>query len=215
MQIMVCERCGNEVQQNTSICSACGTVQAKASNASQPNTTYGAYTEPSWYEQEFAPQSPLYGPRPGANVSQQPSYVPPQQNFGYASAYHGTAYTRSTHTINTPFAQEITFSNKNDSALIAEIILSLFGLFGIGWLMAGETAIGIILLLGSIFIYWPFVILGTIFTFGLGLICLGPFAIGIIILNTLLLNKVLNRRATKFVMMQHQHHSQRRTTPQQ
>jgi len=101
-----------------------------------------------------------------------------------------------------PFTQGMTFSNKNDSALIAEIILSLFGLFGIGWLMAGETAIGVLLLLGSVLIYWPFVILGTIFTLGLGLICLGPFAIGVIILNTLLLNRALNRRATRFFMMQ-------------
>ena len=196
---MVCERCGNEITQNTSICPVCGTVQARASRASRPNTAYGAYTEPSWYEQEFAPQSPLYGPRSGANVSQQSHSIPPQRNFGYA------------HSMPAPFAQEITFSNKNDSALIAEIILSLFGLFGVGWLMAGETAIGVILLLGSVLIYWPFVILGTIFTLGLGLICLGPLAIAVIIFNTLLLNRALNRKATKFIMMRH--HQQRHMPP--
>jgi len=88
------------------------------------------------------------------------------------------------------------FTNKNNSALIAEIIFSLIGLFGIGWIIAGETVIGVILLLCSIFIYWPIMILGTIFTFGYGLICLGPISIAGIIINTLALNAVLNRKAS-------------------
>lgn len=94
-----------------------------------------------------------------------------------------------------------TFSNKNDGALVAEIILSLFGLFGIGWLMAGETTVGVILLICSVIIYWPIMILGTIFTFGIGLLCLGPIAIAAIIVNIILLNNVLNRKAAKFVVM--------------
>ena len=91
-------------------------------------------------------------------------------------------------------------STKNNNALVVEIILSLFGLFGVGWLMAGETTIGTVLLVCSIFLYWPLLILGTIFTFGLGLICLGPLAIGAIILNILLLNKVLEQKSTQYVI---------------
>ena len=66
--------------------------------------------------------------------------------------------------------------------------------------MAGETIIGTTLLICSIFIYWPLIILGTIFTLGLGLICLGPLAIGAIILNILLLNKILDRQSTQYVI---------------
>jgi len=94
----------------------------------------------------------------------------------------------------------IRVSTKNNNALVVEIILSLFGLFGVGWLMARENAIGATLLVGSIFIYWPIVILGTIFTLGFGWICLGPFAIGAIILNILLLNKVLDRQSTQYII---------------
>jgi hypothetical protein len=99
-----------------------------------------------------------------------------------------------------PRMRGTTFSNKNDGALVAEIILSLFGLFGIGWLMAGETTVGLILLICSIIIYWPVMILGTIFTFGFGLLCLGPLAIAAIIVNIILLNNVLNRKAAKFIV---------------
>ena len=96
-------------------------------------------------------------------------------------------------------------ADKKDGALIAEILLSLFGIFGVGWLIGGETTIGIILLVCSFFIYWPIMILGTLFTFGLGLICLGPLAIGSIILNALLLNNRLKRKAAQYVTVQAQH----------
>jgi hypothetical protein len=107
-----------------------------------------------------------------------------------------------------PGAINVTIVNsppdKKDGALVAEIILSLFGVFGVGWLIGGETAIGIVLLVCSFVLYWPVMILGTLFTFGLGLICLGPLAIGSIILNALLLNNRLNRKATQYVMVQSQ-----------
>jgi hypothetical protein len=107
-----------------------------------------------------------------------------------------------------PGAINVTIVNsppgKKDGALAAEIILSLFGVFGVGWLIGGETAIGIVLLVCSFVLYWPIMILGTLFTFGFGLICLGPLAIGSIILNALLLNNRLNRKATQYVMVQSQ-----------
>jgi hypothetical protein len=94
-------------------------------------------------------------------------------------------------------------TNKNSGALVAEILLSLFvGIYGVGWLMAGETTTGIILLICSFFVYWPFMILGTIFTLGIGLICLVPMAIGAIIVNAVLLNNLLNRKAAQMVMVQ-------------
>ena len=99
-----------------------------------------------------------------------------------------------------PGLNVVKVSTKNNNALIVEIILSLFGLFGVGWLIAGETTVGTVLLICSIFIYWPLLILGTIFTLGLGLICLGPLVIGAIILNILLLNKVLEQKSSQYVI---------------
>ncbi|MBV9707160.1 MAG: zinc-ribbon domain-containing protein, partial [Chloroflexi bacterium] len=36
-----------------------------------------------------------------------------------------------------------------NGALLKEIILSLLGIFGVGWLVAGETTVGIVLLVAS------------------------------------------------------------------
>ena len=92
-------------------------------------------------------------------------------------------------------AQTPTISNNNSNALLLEVILSLFGIFGVGWLLAGETTMGIVLLVCSIVVYWPFMIFGTLLTFGLGLICLGPLAITAIIVNALVFNTILRRKA--------------------
>ncbi len=79
-------------------------------------------------------------------------------------------------------------------AIFSEIICSFFGIFGTGWFLVGERLIGTLLLLGSILIYWPLMIAGTIITFGFGLICLGPLAIVAIIGNIVLLRHVLKVR---------------------
>jgi hypothetical protein len=208
---MVCERCGSEMPINAAICPTCGTASSIA-KAKQPSTGYGQhssdafgsakpyqpdYAQPSLYAQSLPPP-----PQPHAQAAQQPGYAPPStQQFGYgpSSTPHNASNTYSPGIVN-PYMKRATFSNKNDGALVAEIILSLFGLFGIGWLLAGETTVGIVLLICSIVIYWPVMILGTIFTFGIGLLCLGPIAIAAIIANIILLNNILNRKAAKFVV---------------
>jgi hypothetical protein len=87
-------------------------------------------------------------------------------------------------------------SNKNGAALITEIILSLFSIYGVGWLMAGETTIGVILLVSSFVIFWPLLITIASVTFGLGVcFCNLPLAITGIIINAMLLNNTLNRKA--------------------
>ena len=91
---------------------------------------------------------------------------------------------------------------KNNNPLIIEVILSLFGIYGVGWLMAGETTTGIVLLICSFVIYWPFVILLIVFTLGLGLFCVVPLGIGAVILNAVLLNSRLNRKAAQITMVQ-------------
>lgn len=196
---MICIRCGNEMPNNATICTVCGTVNEKPKAAS--STSYGEYypqsrfDEPSFYERGYTAQSQAVPPPPQAGYM-----PPPQQPLGYAPPYTNAAMY--------PPAINVTIVNappgKKDAALAAEIILSLFGVFGVGWLIGGETTAGIILLVCSFFIYWPIMILGTLITLGFGLLCLGPLAIGSIILNALLLNNKLKSKAAQYVMVQSQ-----------
>lgn len=186
---MNCERCGNEMADNALICPHCGTATsvAKAYTQSPQQTHYG----PS--SQQVPPYQQGYAPQPGPPPVRQSGYsyaAPPQPQMPVYTPMPGS-YP----------AGGLTISQKNNGALIAELILSLFGVYGVGWLMAGETTVGAILLICSFFLYWPFVILGTIFTLGFGLICIGPLAIGAIAVNVILLNSTLDRKATQFVVV--------------
>ncbi|MBV9231196.1 MAG: zinc-ribbon domain-containing protein, partial [Chloroflexi bacterium] len=72
---MVCERCGNDMSDNASICPMCGTVSARAKATAQPSTGYGQYPQspfgaPPTYQQGYAPQ-------PDASPLPQATKVPP------------------------------------------------------------------------------------------------------------------------------------------
>lgn len=188
---MICERCGKEISDATIICPTCGTLTEQARSAPQPPTSYGSYPQSGFGEpQQSIPYARGYTTH---DVPPQRGYEQrPQQNYGYIPPAHPVNMTIIN---NPPFPGSS--PGKNDGALIAEIILSLFGIFGIGWLMAGETTVGIVLLVASFLLYWPIMLLGTIFTLGLGLVCLGPLAISAIIVNAILLNTTLNRKARR------------------
>jgi hypothetical protein len=183
---MNCERCGARVPDHAAICPTCGTI---TSTTPPPSTNYGQYSSGGYNspQQQQAAYGQGYGPQPG--------YMPPpQQNFGY---------TPQPAPVNVIVTNNQPSTNKDSGPLIAEILLSLLvGIYGIGWLIAGETTTGVILLVCSFLVYWPILILGTIFTLGFGLLCLGPLAIGAIIANAILLNNFLNRKASQVVMMQ-------------
>jgi hypothetical protein len=190
--VKICERCGNKIAENATVCPMCGTTVR-----GQPVTNYGQYPLSGFGEPLASTQDQM----PPYTVYTQP------QTYQELSREHFIGYNphysyrvqqpprRNEYALLPTDAQKP--ANKTDSALIAEILLSLFGIFGIGWLMAGETAIGVILLLGSVLLYWPIMLLGTAITEGFGLICLGPLAIGAIILNILLLSSVLRHKAAK------------------
>ena len=218
---MICERCGNDMMENTTICPVCGALTAKARAKLEPATSYGPYPaeisgEPASYEQGYdrgyaaqaTPPSPTLDypyapPRPQPSPYGQYSHRPQPQHNNYARPSYNY----------TPYPPQVNFTivntGKNEGALIVEIVCSLFGIFGIGWLIGGETTIGTVLLIGSFLLYWPLILGITIMTFGLGLLCLGPLAIGGIILNALLLNSRLKRKANQYYMMppppQHMH----------
>jgi TM2 domain-containing membrane protein YozV len=206
---MICKRCGNSLAENATICPICGTVTLPASASGQPSTSYGApqgdfmrqgyspYDSAGSYERGYAPSPRPDGPQQGGQ-----RYEGYNQNYNYAPPYNA-GYAPG---INVTVINNMPTSGSSDSALIVEILLSLFGIFGVGWLMAGETTTGVILLICSFALYWPTIILGTIFTLGFGLLCLGPMMIAAIIINAMLLNNVLKRKRAQqqFVYMQQQ-----------
>src|SRR5258708_4588554 len=193
--IMNCERCGTGLPDYAVICPTCGTITSTAQGPTPPPATgYGQYA-PGGYSgppQQQASYGQGYGPQPG--------YTPPQQNYGYAPqpnvVYHPGP-------VNVFVNNAPPVRNKDSGPLIAEILLSLcLGIYGVGWLMAGETTTGIVLLICSFVVYWPFIILGTIFTLGLGLFCLWPLAIRAIIVSAVLLNHPFNPKAPQLTIVQ-------------
>ncbi|HLX41588.1 MAG TPA: zinc ribbon domain-containing protein [Ktedonobacteraceae bacterium] len=195
---MRCERCGKEISDSAAICPSCGSLTSAiaSGSAGQPPTQHGTYPTGSSdetvsdYEQGYAqrrPPQPDFMAPPQSQYQYGPSssYAPPLQQGGGINVNVYNNYTP-------PGA-------KNNGALVAEIILSLFGIFGVGWLIGGETSVGIILLVCSFVVYLPFVILGIIFTLGLGIFCIGPLSIAAIIVNAILLNNALNRKAAQHI----------------
>jgi hypothetical protein len=195
--MITCERCGKEIPDNITICPNCGTVTSMALGKPQPYTTHGPYSggyvnvpPMAGYGQGYAPPQPTYPPPP---LNQ---YQPQQQNYSYGQPHNvPPIYQPSIVNVNI-----VNPTNSNNTPVIVEVLLTMFlGIYGVGWLMAGETTVGVILLICSFLLYWPILIIGIIFTLGLGLFCLGPLAIGAIILNAILLNNSLKRKAAFYM----------------
>jgi hypothetical protein len=188
---MFCTRCGATVKDGTRYCPVCGSEIETVES-----TNYGHYS---------SQEQPVH------NNTQKDyphnKYTPTSSRSTY-TGYHGydsqqnqpyNQYYRSNQSYNQTYqapgyAPPVVTPSDNNNALILEVVLSLFGIFGVGWLLAGETFTGVILLVCSIIVYWPFMIFGTLLTFGFGLICLGPLAIATIIINTLIFNSILRRK---------------------
>ena len=197
---MLCERCGRDISDSAIICPSCGANTSRSEMP--PPTSYGNYAG------GYTPPQPQpgagYGQGAGYNQGYQQgypgaNYVPPQQaqqpNYGYAPPSYANQVPNYSNTVNVVINNGGSGTNKKTEALVVEIIASFFGIYGIGWLMAGETTTGVLLLIGSFVLYWPIFIVGSILTVGLGLVCLGPLAIAAIIVNAILLNNALNRKA--------------------
>jgi hypothetical protein len=165
------------------ICPSCGTV--KRYSTANPPTNYGQHPSPavpypSPVAYPSAASSSAYPSPPASYYDVQPS-VNINMNISMNPAY--LPVTRSAST----------------AAVPVEVLLNTFlGLYGVGWLMAGETTTGIILLLGSIFLYWPCIIFAIAITFGIGLCGIIPLVIGAIILNAVLLNNRVKRHNLRF-----------------
>jgi len=203
---MLCERCGKNISDTAAICPSCGSLTSTISSSrpgGQPPTQHGTYpSDPydetvSSYEQGYTPHSDYRQPP-------QPDYMPPPQSDYQSGQSYAPPRFQQGGRINIGVYNNYTPpKQKNFDALVAEIILSLFGIYGVGWLIGGETAIGIILLVCSFVIYLPFVILVTILTLGFALNCIVPMSIAAIIVNAVLLNNALKRKAAQHITIIH------------
>ena len=165
-----------------------------------PVPTHASYQ--NGYRAVPLPPRPPYVPAvPPVPPVQQAGYGPQPMNYaGYAPYMpHAPQFIPVVPAVPVVTSQA---HMKRENAVLLEVILSLFGLFGIGWLAGGETTIGIILLICSFVIYLPVLFLGTILTFGVGILCLGPLAIVAIILNGVFCNSILKRREVQLIYIQ-------------
>ena len=121
------------------------------------------------------PLPPTYPPYPSYSQPLPPAY-PPYSPYSLPPTYPPYVYN--------PQQQD------NSTAIVLEAILSLFGLYGIGWMYRGHVGAGIALLaLGFVWVAIAVVI--SIFTVGFGLLCIGPLHLIFIVGDVLLLNNTL------------------------
>ena len=74
----------------------------------------------------------------------------------------------------------------NGTAVAVEAVLSFFGVYGVGWLIAGKPAVGVPLMIGGFL--WDLVALIVVLpTAGFGLCCIVPLHLGFIATSTILL----------------------------
>lgn len=189
------------------MCPSCGSTvledQGNGEAASQASTPARHKTDPLPFDslyQEYIPQSvPIYERNYAARpvqqndpFSQKASPTNPQDISSATSAY-------SPHP--TPAFSARFIHTSSNLPLIVEALLSLLlGVFGIGWLLIGETVTGILLLIGSAIFYLPLLVISYVlayFSFGLSVLCTGPLALGAVFLNAFMLNKTLKRKRMK------------------
>ncbi len=191
--MMTCERCGKDIPDNVAICPNCGTVTLMAKDKPQPSTKYGPYSE----GYSATPPGYAYNPQQDFPAPPPQEYRSLQQSYGYGQSYNSPPmYQQAVPNV-------YVYNATNSTPLIVELLISIFlGLFGVGWLIAGEITVGVILLICSLFLYLPLLIISifiAFFTFGLSLFCTAPMIIGAIVLNAILLNNRLKRKAASFM----------------
>lgn len=183
--MMTCTTCGRMIQDNATSCPYCGAL-TELGKASQPQ---GNYYQQQQQQSYMPPQQPGYNPQQG--------YVPPQQGY-YQQPNYGQPYQQAG--INVTVTNNTT--SHSSTPVIVELLLNIFlGVYGVGWLMAGETTTGIVLLICS-FVDWFIIGIIAVLTLGLGFFCWGPLLIAAWIVNAILLNNALKRKASQVIMVQ-------------
>ena len=137
---------------------------AYAPPVAETRATYPPEPQPPAYALSTPPPAPIYAPAP---MSQPQGYYQPA----------------------------VVAQPQTDTSMpvIVEIICGIFGFYGIGWLIAGYTVPGILLLVGGLVwavLFWTIAAL----TAFIGLICLVPIDTAIFVTSALILNSRLKQR---------------------
>lgn len=102
-----------------------------------------------------------------------------------------------------PLVTYLPIAKDPSTALLIELIPGLFGFLGIGYLWAGETALGLVLLIGY-WSFWALIGVMTVLTLGL-LLCFFPFFIMFFfaapIVSAVLLQKRLRQRQAQLLQL--------------
>ncbi|HLX58629.1 MAG TPA: zinc-ribbon domain-containing protein [Ktedonobacteraceae bacterium] len=206
----ICEHCGKELLEHVTICPSCGAPVGEERTSSESSTQASIHaqhkTNPlpfdSLYEDYIPSSAPIYERNYAAHppyqdypLSQKATPTDPDMATSAApahSSYPATALSARIFNVNT------------NISLIIEVLLSLLmGIFGVGWLLIGETLTGVLLLIGSVIFYLPLLIISYVlayFSFGLSILCTGPLAIAAVFLNAFMLNKILKRKRAATTM---------------
>ncbi len=101
------------------------------------------------------------------------------------------AQQTTTTTANTG-AAAVPGTKSKSTALVLEVVAGLFGFLGIGWIYAGETQKGVLILIGNLVVQF----LVLIFTLFFGVICTIPLSAGI---SAYLLNEHIKKSPGRWV----------------
>ncbi len=210
--MLTCTNCGSDIPDTVALCPNCG--KPILASTLPPIPEQSGYMPPQqFYTPPLAPQpgymspqqsyTPPLPPQPGYMLPPQPApyytpppqqgFIPPQQTY-YGPQQNVPPMYQQGPAVNVTVVTNTGTGGKNNTPVIIEVILSIFGIYGVGWLMAGETTTGIILLVCSFLVYWPVMVVMAIFTIG---ICDFPVAIAAVVVNAILLNGALNRKAAQ------------------
>lgn len=189
-----CPACATENPPEADFCFSCGSpLRAKPVSASEQATLQGDSTPVSGDSHEAsdtppAPESsiPLGSPvAPSMRVATiPPNPVPPPP----AQAAFLAPYTPPPAYGQPPYMAYAQRPPKDRSiALILEILPDLFGLFGFGWIYAGNTSAGLMWLVGMLF--WDFIaIVIGVLTGGFGCFCTIPVNLVLTVVSASSLN---------------------------
>ena len=136
-----------------------------------PHPHYAPNDYPPPYSQPLPPTYPASTPYSQPLYSQAPPpqpYPPAPYPYGYAQ------------------------QQDHSTAIVLEAILSVFGIYGIGWMYRGHVGTGVALLVLG-FVWVGIAILISLFTFGIGLLCVAPLHLVFIVLDVIALNNTLRQ----------------------
>ncbi len=194
-----CERCGTTLAEdaaNAGICPTCGAALSSHPGDYRPDTPASGGRQERHRDRFSAPEFEAYipGPRPLSDRMYTP-YTASNKEGSRTSEEEGQGAKGTRDEL--PPSTRI-FNTTLTAPEIVEALLSLFlGIYGVGWLLAGEAPVGILLIIGSLLLYLPLVVVSFILaiaTVGLSLLCTGPLAIGAICLNLFLLHNRVKRK---------------------